>query len=108
MEPRVRLYVLRKESFSIPVKYIDVTRNTHTSIDVMLEKSIDDYWNVDGYRELSDTWTGFTRFTSLSEKPPDGFSWSGEETAKKTNDLQARHFVARNVDTYVRCIKTQR
>ena len=31
----------------------------------MLEKRIDDYWNVDGDRELSDTWTGFTRFTIL-------------------------------------------
>ena len=27
----------------------------------MLEKSIDDHRNVDGGRELSDTWTGFTR-----------------------------------------------
>ena len=28
-------------------------------------------------RELSDTWTGFTRFTILKEKPPDGHTWSG-------------------------------
>ena len=65
------------------MKYIDVTRNTHTSLDVMLEKSIDDYWNVDGDRELSDTWTGFTRFAILSEKPPDGFSWSGRRLTRK-------------------------
>ena len=25
----------------------------------MLEKSIEDYWNVDGDRELSGTWTGY-------------------------------------------------
>ena len=48
----------------ITLKNIDVTRATNTSLDVMSEKSIDDYWNVDGDRELSDTWTGFTRFTS--------------------------------------------
>ena len=29
----------------------------------MLEKNVDDYWNVDGDRELSDAWTGFTKFT---------------------------------------------
>ena len=38
MEPRVKLYVLREESFSIPLNYIDVNRNTHTSLDVLLEK----------------------------------------------------------------------
>ena len=36
---RVKLYVPREESFLIPMKYIDVTRNTHTSLDVMLEKN---------------------------------------------------------------------
>ena len=72
-----------KNHFSIAVKFLDVTRNTHTSSDVMLEKSTDDYWNVDGDRELSDTWTGFTRFTCLSEKPPDGFSWSGRRLTRK-------------------------
>ena len=59
VEPRVKLYVPTEESFPIPLKYIDVTRTTGTSLDVMLEKSIDDYWNVDGDRDLSGTWTGF-------------------------------------------------
>ena len=52
----------KEESFPIPLMYIDVTRTTHTSFDVLLEKHIDDYWNVGGERELSDAWTGFTRF----------------------------------------------
>ena len=76
MEPRVKLCALNKESFPIPLKYIDVTRSTDTSLDVLLEKSIEDCWNVDGDRELSDTWTGVTRFT-LSERPLDGYTWSG-------------------------------
>ena len=38
VEPRVELYVPREESFPIPLKYIDVTRNTHTSLDVLLKK----------------------------------------------------------------------
>ena len=37
-EPRVKLYVPREASFPIPLKYIDVTRATSTSLDVMLEK----------------------------------------------------------------------
>ena len=32
-----------EESFPIPLKYIDVTRTTDTSLDVMLEKNIEDY-----------------------------------------------------------------
>ena len=38
VEPRVELYVPREESFPNPLKYIDVTRKTHTSLDVLLEK----------------------------------------------------------------------
>ena len=47
VEPRVKLYVPREESFPIPLKYIDVARTTHTSQDMLLEKHIHDYWNVD-------------------------------------------------------------
>ena len=78
VEPRVKLYSPRVESFPIPLKYIDVSRTTHTNLDVKQEKRIDDYWNIDGSRDLSDPWTGFTQFTLLEEKPSDGFLWSGE------------------------------
>ena len=77
VEPRVKLYSPREESFPIPLKYIDVTRTTHTNLDVKLEKRIDDYWNIDGSRDLSDPWTGFTQFTLIEEKPPEGYMWSG-------------------------------
>ena len=33
---------------------------TNTTLDVLLESRID-YWNVDGGRELSEPWTGFTQ-----------------------------------------------
>ena len=49
----------------------------------MLEKNIDDFWNVDGDRELSDSWTAFTRFTVLDEKPQDGKTWSGWRLTRK-------------------------
>ena len=42
VEPRVALYSPREESFPIPLKYIDVTRTTHTNLDVKLERRIDD------------------------------------------------------------------
>ena len=83
VEPRVKLYSPREESIPIPLKYIDVTRTTHTNLDVKQEKHIDDYWNIGGSRDLSDPWTGFTQFTLLEEKPPDGYMWSGERLTRK-------------------------
>ena len=48
----------KKSPFPVPLKYIDVIRSTHTDLDVTHEKRIDDHWNVDGNRNLSDSWTG--------------------------------------------------
>ena len=87
MEPRVKLYMPKEESFPIPLKYIDVSRTTHTNLDVMQESRIDDYWNIDGSRNLSDPWTGFTQFTLLEEKPPEGYMWSGERLVKELDSL---------------------
>ena len=70
VEPRVKLYSSREESFPISLKYIDVSRTSHTNLDVMQESRIDDYWNIDGSRGLSVSWTSFTQFTLLDEKPP--------------------------------------
>ena len=83
VEPRVKLYSSREESFPIPLKYIDVSRTTHTNMDVKQERRIDDYWNIDGSRDLSDYWTGFTQFTLLEEKPPDGYMWSRGRLTRK-------------------------
>ena len=83
LEPRVKLHSSRGESFPIPLKYIDVSRTTHTNLDVKQEKRIDDYWNIDGSRDLSDPWTGFTQFTLLEEKPPIGKMWSGRRLTRK-------------------------
>ena len=94
VEPRVKLYSPREESFPIPLKYIDVSRTAHTNLDVKQEKRFDDYWNIDGSRDLSDPWTGFTQFTLLEEKPPDGYMWS-RVSDEKTAAIQARSFMAR-------------
>ena len=77
VEPRVKLYSPREESFPVPLKFLDVFRTTCSNLDVKLERRIDDYWNIDGSRDLSDCWTGFTQFILSEEKPPDGYMWSG-------------------------------
>ena len=69
--------------FPIPLKYIDVSRTTHTNLDVEQERRIDDHWNIDGSRDLSGPWTGFTQFTLVVEKPPDGYMWSGRRLTRK-------------------------
>ena len=75
-------FTRREKNHSLPLKYIHVSRTTHTNLDVKQEKRIDDYWNIDGSRDLSDSWTGFTQFTLLEEKPPDGYMWSGERLTR--------------------------
>ena len=82
VEPRVKLYSPR-ESFLISLNYIDVSRTTHTNLDVKQEKRIDDYWNIDGSRDLSESWTGFTRCTLLVEKALDGYMWSRGRFTRK-------------------------
>ena len=93
VEPRVKLYSPREESFPIPLKYIDVSRTTRTNLDVKQEKRIDDYWNIDGSRDLSGSWTVFTQFIKwdFSRRI---FVVRGE-TDKKAANIQARSFMAR-------------
>ena len=43
----------------------------------------DDFWNIEGNGDLSDSWTGFTRFTLSEGRPPDVYTWSGERLTKK-------------------------
>ena len=88
VEPRVQLYVPKEETFPVKLKYIDVTRTTHTNLDVLQEKPIDDYWNVASNRSLSHSCKGFTKFTLLKEKPPEGYLWSGKRACKDSSNCQ--------------------
>ena len=63
--------------------FIDASRTTHTNLDVKQERRIDIYFNIDGSRDLSDSWTGFTQFTPLHEKPPDVYMWSGRRMTRR-------------------------
>ena len=82
VEPQVQLYVPKEESFPIPLKCIDVTSTTRTNLDVLKECCIDEYWNVDVDRAVSDSWTEFMNFTLLDEKRPNGCVWSGRRLPK--------------------------
>ena len=66
-----------------------VTRATHTNLDMLQESSNDDFWNLDVDRNMSDPWTGFTKFTLLNEKLPKGCLWIGRRltTIQATTSL---------------------
>ena len=48
----------------------------------MQDKRMDDYWNVNSNRILSDSWKGFTKFTLLKENFVKGYLWSGGRLTK--------------------------
>ena len=98
VEPRVKLYSPR-ESFPIPLTYIDVTRTTHTNLDVKQEKRIDDYWNIDGSRDLSDPWTSFTQFIFIGRKTSQRMYVVRADTDKKAANIQARSFMAKTLES---------
>ena len=87
-------YSPREESFSISLKYIDVSRTTHTNLDVVQESRIDDYWNIDGSTDLSESWTGFTQFALLSEnllKDISLYIWSGRRLTRRQVTSRPAH-----------------
>ena len=47
-------------------------------------------------KDLSDPWTGLSHF--CKKKPPEGYMWSRWEINEKTADIQARSFMARNLE----------
>ena len=83
VEPRVKLHSPREESFPIPLKYVDVSRTTHTNLDVKQEKRIDDCWKIDGSR-------GFHSVYSIRGETSKRIYVVREETDKKAGNIQAR------------------
>ena len=60
----------QEESLLVPLNDIDVIRSIYTDLDVAQEKRIDDQFGMSPETNLSDSWTGFTRFTLLKETSP--------------------------------------
>ena len=78
----------KEESNPIPLKYIDVTRTTYSSLEVMLEQQIEDYSNVDGEKELSDAGQD-SRYLFYYRKGHGKDIHGPGETYKKTNNLSS-------------------
>ena len=98
VEPRVKLYSPREESFPIPLKYIDVSRTTHTNFDVMQEAASMTIGISMNQETCLDSWTSFTQFTPLEEKTCRRIFVVRVETDKTASDIQARSFMARTLE----------
>ena len=86
MNPESNFTRREKNHSPIPLKYFDVSRTAHTNLDVEEEKRIDDYWNIGGSRDLSDSWTSFAQFTLIERKTSrTNFCGSGERSSTKNS-----------------------
>ena len=73
VEPRVQLYVPEEETFPIPLVFFDVTRTTHTNLDVQQESRIDKLLETDS--EATGSNTNAKNKTCMH----DGISWIHEK-----------------------------
>ena len=88
--PKTKLCV-PKDDFPIFVNYMDVQRQTKTSLDVLHVATIDDFWNMDGEKSLSELEIGVTRFALLNENPPEGHAWVKCRLTKKQVTSRVGH-----------------
>ena len=70
---------------------LDVQGQTKTSIDLLQETTIGDYWNIDGDKSLSDAWIGVPRFEVLNKDPPEGHVWVQGRLTKKQVTARPGH-----------------
>ena len=45
VETRIQLLASKEEPFPVPLRHIDVTKRTHTTLEVLQECRTDDFWN---------------------------------------------------------------
>ena len=88
----------RKNHFFLPLNYIDITRTTHTSLDVMLEKQIEDYWNGDGPKSCQMRMDRIHKICSTEGKATGRFFMVWEQTYKETNNFSSCRCMARYME----------
>ena len=98
VEPRVEFYSPKEESFPIPLKYIDVTRTTHTNLDVKQEKRIDDTGTLMALETCLILGQVSHNLLYSKKKLPDGYMWSREKLTRKTAYIQAKSSMARALE----------
>ena len=104
---RVKLDMPREETFPIPTKYIDATRTTYTSLDVLLEKHIEDDWNVGGEKEFIRCMDSLHKIHLIEWKGTWWVHIVRVETYEETNNLSSKQCMARYVEAYVWCSKEE-
>ena len=87
---------------------LTLSGRTNTTSDVLPASRMDDYGSVDGGRERSGPWTGFAPFSRLSQRPPNGHTWSRERLNKSSGNSQAPLFGARTLVKYVEKLSTKK
>ena len=91
--PTTKLFV-PEDDFPILLNHVDIQRQTKTSIDVLQEATIDDNWNTDGDKSLSELWIGVTRLALLNKNQPEGYMWVPKQTDEKK---KKGHYKTRNM-----------
>ena len=61
------------ETFPIPLKYVDVMRETQDEYKQCLRKIVNDMWTEATGVNLSEEWIGSTRFQILRTRLPEGY-----------------------------------
>ena len=97
-EPRVQLYVPKEETFPVPLKYIDLTRSTHTDVDVMQRETC--RWQLECRFEQKlvsfvERFHEVYSFERISSQRIYVVRW---EVDKCSNDFQTRSCMARSMD----------
>ena len=95
--PREQLYVPKESSLSTPLNYFDVVCQTKTSLDSLEGSRIDDLWNMDGNRVLSDSWSRSTIFRVLNKRPLRGVSLVHVRLTNISSQIETRNELARSV-----------
>jgi hypothetical protein len=75
VKPRSKLFIPTDDNCPLPLKYLDVMRQTYTDLETKVESSIEDVWTDDGDKILSNPWTGRTVFYPLKPPAPAGYIW---------------------------------
>ena len=66
---RTKLYIPDEATFTIPMTFVDVMRQTRTSIGNASEHTLTDFWNDERTVFFSEEWIGTTRFQMLRIRP---------------------------------------
>ena len=80
---RSPLDVPNEDTFSVPLRYVDVRRQTRTSIDNASEHTLNDYWNAES-EKLSEEWIATRRFQTFRMQLQKEYRWvNGRHTSPK-------------------------